>query len=346
MGRNITIVDIAKESGVSISTVSRVLTGNAKVNPEKKHRVQEVIDKYHFKPNALARGLIQTKTNVIGIITADIRNPYYSSVFVACERAASAEGYHIILANSFGDRLNEFSMIENFFAQKVDAVIILGGAPDDIALDKEFAEKVEKINESIPVLVSGNLVGTSCKRINVDMEKGIRLVIEHISTIPSIKKIALIGGSTKVGSTIAMRKSFKEQLNYYRLSYFPELDIPNDRYDEIGGYVTMSKIFDSKNIPDALVCVNDFTAVGAVRAIKEHGLRIPEDISVISFDDTYIAELCSPQLTSVSYNYTNYGATIIETAIKLINGEQIADETLITPKLRIRSSCKRIAEGR
>ena len=134
-GKSITIYDIAEEAGVSASTVSRVLNGSASVRKEKKDRIQSIIDKYNFKPNALAKGLSDTATKTIGIIAADVRNPYYSALFVACEIAAEKAGYSVGLANSLGVKEREQSQLDLLLQQKVDAIIQMGGRVDDLRVE-------------------------------------------------------------------------------------------------------------------------------------------------------------------------------------------------------------------
>ena len=130
--KNVTIYDIAKESGVSPATVSRVLTNNAKVSEEKRERVQQVIDKYNFKPNVLAKELSNARRQVIGMITADIRNPFYSELFVACEEVADQRGYTLLVCDGFSDRSREKRQLTKLANEKVDAVIQIGGAVDDL----------------------------------------------------------------------------------------------------------------------------------------------------------------------------------------------------------------------
>ncbi len=338
MQKNITIVDIAKEAGVSISTVSRVLTGNARVKEEKKQRIQQIINKYDFHPNMLARGLINTKTHVIGILCADIRNPYYAALCVTCEQAANENGYNIMLCNSFGDRLKEFELLDNLARQRVDAIILLGGAADDLVTDHEYAEKVNTISDQIPVVITGRLDGTPCSRINIDATEAMTQVMNYISTIPSFKKIAFAGGRSDVIFTVGLRACFRKMLRQLKLEYIPEFDVTNLHYDETGGLEAMDTIL-SHGKPDVVICVNDFTAVGVLKSLSNHHLKVPQDISVISFDDTFISTLTTPHLTSISYNYVEFGNQLIESAINLINGKSAAAETLIHTTLVIRDSC-------
>ncbi|MBB5218712.1 DNA-binding LacI/PurR family transcriptional regulator [Treponema rectale] len=340
MKKNITIVDIAREAGVSVSTVSRVLTGKVKVNEEKRKKIQAVIDKYNFQPNALARGLISSKSNLIGILTADIRNPFYSTLFVSCEQAATERGYNLLLCNSFSDRLNEFSLVDRLSQQKVDAMILIGGAPDEINTDQEYASKVNAIAEDTPVIVTGNLTGANCTRVNINEKKAMTLVMDYLLSLKGINSIAFAGGSCKNLSKVILHDCYKTMLKKKGIPYIPEFDVENERYDEVGGHEAMNKIFDSGKVPDVVIAVNDFTAVGILKSIHEHNLNVPQDISVVSFDDTYIASLVTPQLTSIGYNYWEFGEKIISTAIKLIEGEDVPSEILIEPKLIIRGSCK------
>ena len=339
MSKNVTIVDIAKEAGVSISTVSRVLTGNARVNKEKEIEVKRVIKKYNFKPNILARGLINSHSNLIGILTADIRNPFYSTLFVNCEQSALEAGYSLMLCNSFSDRLNEFTLIDKLVQQKVDAIILIGGACDELKTDSEFAQKITRISQSIPVVTVGHLSGTNCTSILINMEKVMNLVMDFLTKNSRIKKIAFAGGSSTVASTNTMRTVFKKLLKKHHLEYFPEFDIQNERYDEDGGYESMNEILKKDSHPDAVIAVNDISAAGIIRSIHEHNLRIPQDISVISFGNTYLSSLLNPSLTTVGCNFRTFGGEIIKTALSLIKKEPVQKEILIEPSLTIRNSC-------
>ena len=340
MKKSITITDIAKEAGVSISTVSRVLTGNAKVASEKREKVESLIKKYDFRPNMFARGLLSTQTGLVGVLVADIRNPFYSTMFVSLEQAASLLGYNLLLCNSFGDRVKEFELLDNLARQQVDAIIMIGGAVDELVTDMEYAEKVNLISERIPFVITGRLDGTTCVRVNIDEIKAMTIVMEHLASISSFRQLALIGGSTKVKSSVDLRACFRRQLKRFGLAYNAAFDVANMRYDEEGGYAAMNGLFEAGTVPDALIAVNDFTAVGAIRSIQEHSLRIPDDISIVAFDDTYLASIMEPKLTSVSYNYRLFGETLMKNAVALIQGRDVPQESFIEPKLVIRGSCR------
>lgn len=248
----ITIYDIAKEAGVSPATVSRVLSKSANVRKEKREKVQELIDKYNFKPNALAKGLAATKTMTIGIMAADVRNPYYASLFVACE-----------------------------------------------------------------------------------------LLMNHLIELGH-QKIALIGGRKDVLATFEKHQKYKLMLKENMIEFDEELISADGGYDFETGYERMSHMLDKNIVPTAVIAINDFSAIGVMKSIEEHGYRIPEDISVVSYDNTYMAQIATPRLTSIDYNYEEYGKKLIDTTIAMINGEKRDTLRMVTPTLVIRESSAKV----
>lgn len=192
-GKKITIYDIAREAGVSPATVSRVLTGNAGVRSDKYEAVQALISKYNFRPNALARGLSETRRKVIGIIMADVRNAYYANLFFACEQAARKAGYSLLLENSLGQQEIEEAQLGLMEEQRVDAIILVGGRADDLHSNEAFVEKVNQVSNSIPIILTGKLDGTSCYQVRIDAIKTMDLVMEHLLDLGH-EDIALLGG--------------------------------------------------------------------------------------------------------------------------------------------------------
>ncbi len=339
-GKIVTIYDIAKEAGVSAATVSRVLTNNANVRPAKKEKILELIEKYDFKPNALARGLSDTKSKVIGIIAADVRNPFYAEVFVACEVAASEYGYTVLLGNSLGETESEKLQLEKLKEQRVDAVIQMGGCVDDLSSKVHYVEKVNQLTNLIPMVVTGKLDGTQCYQVRINDTKSMDLIMEHLVELRH-RKIAVIGGRMNVLSTFEKFQRYKQLLDLYQIPFLPELVGAEGGYDTETGYKEMRAMLDRGAVPTAVIAVNDFTAVGVMKAIQETGLRIPEDISVVSYDDTYIAELVTPALTEVCYNYPHFGKVLIETAIAAVEDREVPDRQWIEPRLVIRNSTAR-----
>lgn len=331
----ITIYDIAKEAGVSAATVSRALTNSARVRPDKKARILELVEKYNFKPNALAKGLSDTKSKVIGILAADVRNAYYAELFVACEEAAREAGYTVLLANTLGVR--EAEMLQMLRGQQAEAIIQLGGRVDDLVSDMEYVELVNQTMSTTPVIITGKLDGTQCHMVRIDSMVTMELLMEHLLSLGH-RRIALIGGTMRVLLTYEKFLQYKRILKENGIPYDPDLVIEEGDYNVDSGYDLMNRMLDKGVKLTAVIAVNDPVAAGVMRSIKEHGYRIPEDISVVSCDNTYITELLIPRLTSVDYNYEEFGRKLVETAVAVIEGKEVDYLKPITPRLVIRES--------
>lgn len=333
----ITIYDIAKEAGVSAATVSRVLTNSARVRPEKKKRVLELVEKYNFKPNALAKGLSDTKSKVIGIMTADIRNPYYAELFVACEQAAREAGYTVLLCNTLGETQREEELLEMLRVQQAAAIIQMGGRVDDLVSNMEYVELVNQIMATTPVIITGKLDGTQCHMVRIDSMETMDLLMDHLLSLGH-RRIALVGGKMSVLSTYEKFLRYKQILKENGITFEPELVSGEGSYNEDSGYALMNQMFDRNVMPTAVIAVNDSTAAGVMRSIVEHGYRIPQDISLVSYDNTYMTEITIPKLTSIDYNYAEFGKALVETAVAAIEGREVGYLKTVTPRLVVRES--------
>lgn len=338
--KNITIYDIAKEAGVSVATVSRVLTQSARVSEEKRVRIQSIIEKYEFQPNALAKGLSETKSNMIGMIVSDIRNPFYGTLFVECEKVANQLGYMVLLCNSLGDNCMEEKHLKNLVNQRVDAVIQIGGCVDELLSNMSYVEHINKVANRIPVIITGKLDGADCYQVNIDEAKSMELIMEYLLSMGHAR-IALVGGRNNVKSTVEKRLRYKQILNRYGIEYRDEFVVDSLHYDEEGGYEGMKKLFTLHTMPTAVIAINDYSAIGVMRAIMEKGLSIPNDISVASFDNTYLTDVTVPRLTAVSYNYKQFGETLVTTAVAAIQKKEIPRITVVPPELVVKNSCKK-----
>lgn len=335
--KNITIYDIAKEAGVSASTVSRVLTNSAKVRTEKREKVLKLVEKYNFKPNALAKGLADTKSRTIGILAADIRNPYYATLFIACEQAARAADYTVVLCNSLGMTETEKELLSKLQEQRVDAIIQLGGRIDDLVSDEEYVELVNQVMTTTPVVVSGKLDGTGCNAVRIDSMQSMELLMEHLINLGH-ERIALIGGRKDVLATFEKMQRYKLILKENHINFDEKLVSDDTGYEFETGYQAMNEMLDKGIDMTAVIAINDFSAMGIMKSIQEHGLKVPQDISVVSYDNTYMADMCTPRLTSVDYNYEEFGRKLVDTAIALIEGRKVGRLRMVTPTLVVRES--------
>ena len=339
--RKITIYDIAREAEVSPSTVSRVLTGAKGVSSAKRQLVQNIIDKYNFRPNALARGLSETRRKAIGIIMADVRNPFFAQLFVECERFAREAGYSLLLENSLGQQEIEESQLMFMEEQRVDAVILVGGGVDDLHSNSRFIDVVNRVNNSIPVILTGRLDGTSCNQVRIDAIKTMDLVMEYLLELGH-KKIAIVGGTEDVTASFEKRKRYLQILSRYHITVPSQYYETYGGYDYESGYEQTEHLLSLNDTPTAIIGINDSAAIGAINCIQEHGLDVPGDISVVGYDNTSLCNMCVPKLTSIDYNYDNFAKTLIDTVEGIYASKAIPPLQLIEPRLVIRDSCKKI----
>lgn len=341
--KEITIYDIAKEAGVSPATVSRVMNGSVNVRDEKKTRILQVIDKYNYRPNPHARSLIDTKTKLLGILTADIRNPFYGSLFIACEKAAMKKGYTVVLCNSLNENQVEDHYLNVFEDQRVDGILLIGGRVDELISDPNYVRHINRLSNRMPIVVTGKLDGSDTYQVNIDQIQAVEQALGHLLDYGH-KKIALLGGASMVKSTADKRLRFLQLMDKYALpvrgSYMSDIST----YDDDGGYLEMTKLLNSPNRPTAVIAINDNFAIGVLRAIYEKGLRVPEDISIISFDNTMLSKMCIPPLTSVDYDYDAYGSTLINSMVDLLEGKTIPRVQHISTRLIPRSSCLKLTQ--
>lgn len=337
--RKINIYDIAKEAQVSPATVSRVIGGKVKVSEEKKKRVQEVIDKYHFQPNALAKGLSAEKTHIIGIIVSDIRNPYYSQLYVECEKAAALHGYTLLLSDSLGEREREQELLEKLAGQSVDAIIQIGGSVDVWEMEEEYIQRLNHISQSIPVVTSVRQEGLDCYSVSIDEVQSVELAMEHLLQ-QGHRNIVFVGGNDGVLATRIKKKRFMEMMKEVGTGKKKKYCVPTDAYTMEEGYEAAGKLLENKKIPTAVLAINDIVAMGICKAITQAGLQIPRDIAVASFDNTFIAQLANPPLTSVDYHYEEFGELLIQTVVDAIEGKEQKQHKLIPIELKERESTK------
>lgn len=334
--KTITIYDIAKEAGVSTATVSRALSGSASVSKERRERILALVEQYNFRPNALARGLADARSKTIGILTADIRNPFYAEVFVACEEAADALGYTVLLGNTLGRPEQEIRQLSKFLEQRTDAVIQIGGNPDNLHTDPDYAAQVSHLLRNVPMVVTGKLDGTSCLRVCIDHIQCMQLLMEHLFSLGH-REIALLCGREDVYSTFQKQQCYRQMLEQRGIPFREEL-VLEGHYNFQGGYDQMNRLLEAGLRPTAVIAINDYAALGVRQSAAEHGLRIPEDISLVAFDNTELCCLIDPPLTSIDYQYPLFGRMLVETAVAAIEGREVPTLQWIRPQLMARAS--------
>ncbi len=348
MSRNVTIIEIAKESGVSTATVSRVLSGTAPVSPKTKARVQEVIQKYNYSPNQLAQGLILRQSKTLGMIIPNITNPYFSTLVGVIERAAHKANYSVILCiTSFtaasyresGQEAEE-SYFQMVLDKKVDGVIIAGGHIDLCQISDAYKNALTHLASSIPVVVIGQKIpDVPCCFVNKEHEKGIVIAIRYLASLGH-KRIGFVGGEPGIIITESRLQTYRTTLAQLKLDTSPELVSLSDYYLP-DGYNAAKKLLELDEPATAMLAMNDNIAIGAIRAISDYFLSVPDDIALISCDQFMDGNFLTPRLTSLDRHTERLALHVIRLLLSMIQNTPPPDEPDLYPNLIIRESSGR-----
>ncbi|NBJ92399.1 LacI family DNA-binding transcriptional regulator [Parablautia muri] len=339
MKQEITIIDIARKAGVSTATVSRVLNGTGKVRENTRRKVEAAVRELDYQPNIVAKNLSTARSNVIGVLVSDVRNPFYANIFVECEMYANEKGFSLLLYNFLDSESLERRCYDMLLAQRVCAIVHIGGSVDRMDNNAEFVKKIEEVSRRVPVVTSAQVNGTQSRCVQVNNERCMRKLMEYLLGLGH-KRIALAGGRENVRSTWEKRKCYQEMLKRQGIEYGNYYIAESGAYNEQGGYLAMREILKKDPLPTAVIAVSDLVAVGVVHAIKEKGLEIGKDISVASFDNTYIAEIMEPELTSVGNDYCLLGRRIIDMVLGMMDGKECQDWDELPVLIEERESCK------
>lgn len=336
--KKVTIYDIAKEANVSPSMVSRVINGSGPVKKEKAEKILQIIKKYNYVPNALARSLTKKESRTIGIILPDISNPFFVQIYKEAEKRALEHGYNIILGNSFSDYKIESLYLKSFLEKQVDGIIFLGGRINACKLDEKYVKEMAEIKGKVPIITVNSIYEeSSTLNIVTDEEKGFRELVEFIAK-KGYKKIGIILGEKCISSSETKREYFLKYIKEYNLSTSKEWIIYSG-FSVEAGKKGIGKLLKNKKLPEVIMCINDIVAIGAIRELVSRGFKVPDDIKVTGFDDIELAQSFIPSLTTVDQNYTEIGKLIIDVLATKSFDHNLSEKVMIETSLRVRESC-------
>jgi LacI family transcriptional regulator len=308
----ITIKDVAKLAGVSASTVSRAISGNIPVEKETRDKVMQAVEELHYEPNALAKGLKEGKTNTIGLIIPNIGNHLFPPLVKGVEETARKSGYTVILCNTENNLEIEKTYLEKMQKRLVDGFIIATAREKSThILDMEA--------EGVPVVLLIRHLGNAVDAVILDNYKGAYEAVSYLLA-RGRKKIAIINGEQELSLYRERFNGYQEALKKAGETVVPQL-VLDDAFGEENGYAVMVGLLRSGQMPDAVFATTDLRAIGAIRAIKDFGYRVPEDIAVIGFDDFEFTKLLSPRLTTVSQPLYDMGKLAVEKLITIMDNK-------------------------
>jgi len=335
--RQVTVYDIAKEAKVSVATVSRVLNSTAPVRDSTRAKIEAIIQKYQFQPNAMARSLLKKETGIIGVILPDITNPFFPEVFSGAEQEGNESGHTFFLCNTIGFYDKESEFLNMMQEKRVDGILFMGGRINLKECDPSLVQEVVEHAQRIPlVLVNGDLKNSDLTRVVVDEYAGTRLAVRHLIDLGHTR-IGFIGGEHHMTTTSVKIRAFRKSLKEAGLPIREEWILP-DSFSVESGRAQMDRILDLSDRPTAVCCVNDFTAIGAIKTAVERGLHVPDDISIVGFDDIPLSHHVIPELTTISQQANDLGRTAVQVLRKLMQKEKVKKVTSLEPQLVIRQS--------
>ena len=332
----VTLKDIAERLGVDISTVSRAINNSERVKPQTKALIKALAEELDYKPDDLAQGLAGKRTNTIGIIVPEIINAYYAEIIAEIEERVIHEGYSIILGQSNFDSRRESYYINLFSRKRINGMVIVTST-----IPAESLKNI--IPDNIPVvLVETTQDNPYYSTINIDNENGVKEAIEYLVKLGH-RKIGFIGDTITTAVRLA---GYKAALAQNNIEYSDSLVcIDNARFEK-GGYDKMLNLLNRKEKPTAVFCVNDTMAIGAVKAAKVKGLKIPDDISVIGFDDINIIPYLEVPLTTVRQPKGEVGNISVSVLMKMIkNKNSFMQNIVLKPELIVRESTAKIKQN-
>jgi LacI family transcriptional regulator len=331
-----TMKDIAKMAGVSVATVSNVLNNTRNVSPKRKEKVLKAIKDLNYVPNAVARGLRVRESRTIGLVLPDIRNPFFPDLARGSEEIARSAGYTTLMMNTDDKEIELIKALNQIREGKIDGLIIVSAIERYVYLIEDL------INEGYPIV----LAHREMKKLNVDTvvgddNQGSRTVVNHFISLGH-QKIGMVTGSMDSTANIARTDGFLTAMKDANLDINPRWMIEGmGDYQKTFNEMRMLLSLPPENRPTAIFAINDIPALGVLDAVADLGLKVPDDLAVIGFDDLFFSSSLSIQLTTVRNPRYTMGQQAARILIDKINRKSNSKpKKLVLPvDLVIRRTC-------
>ncbi len=325
-----TLNDVARDAGVSYQTVSRVINDHPSVSPETRLRVQEVIRTLGYRPNKVAKSLVASQSNTLGILTFGISHFGPTQMVLNIERAAKNLGYDLIFSNVGQPTYDQIShALDSLSGRRVDGIISISPV-----VGIAYEEMLECCHD-IPVVLIDPQFGLEIPSVIVDQRYGSRLATEHLIELGH-QRIAEICGPLNWFGAIARHEQWVETV--HQAGFTPMMSVEGD-WSALSGYEAARRLLKEDSHFTALVVGNDQMALGACYALSEHGRRVPLDVSIVGFDDIPEAAFFQPPLTTVRQEFNQLGDIGVRYLLELIhNPDTPIEQHVLCPELVVRKS--------
>lgn len=330
--KRVTIKDVAALAGVSFATVSRALDDRQEISRETKEKVRAACAQLGYVPNVAAKGLTGQATHTIGVVVPDISNPFFAGLATAVEQRAAEAGYRVLLSNSMRSEEQEVMGIENFLSRQVDGILISAISPDSQARHQELLG-------SVPCVYLGVNHGEDCSYVMADIELGAYEAGRYLVGLGH-RDILFFGGRPQSMTRSLRLRGCRRALSEEGLEG-RDLAAP-----DAGGlmrdwsYRKAKELFSEGDLPDAIFAFSDITALKIMEAAEDCGVRIPEDVSLLGYDNISFSALPRIDLTTVSQQKHRLGQLAVERLLEQIGGSKEHTVDILQTKLIIRSTCK------
>jgi DNA-binding LacI/PurR family transcriptional regulator len=326
----VSIKDVARIARVSHSTVSRALRDTTAVNQGTAERIRRVARELGYRPNSIGRSLATSRTQTIGVVVTSVADPFIAEVISGVEEVAQDRGYAVYLANSNAIPEREINVVRSFQDRRVDGVLVMASRVGSL-----YMPLLSELDVPI-VLIDNQYPGAFVHSIGIDDRNGARLAVGHLLELGH-RRIAYIGDRFGLQSNEDRMSGYRGQLAAADIPFRSELVVDGDGKAE-GGRAAMAALLALRELPTAVFCYNDMTAIGALRCLHSVGRRVPGDISVVGFDDLPIASFIEPPLTTVRQPKADMGRQAASMLLALLGGSPYEASILVPGELIVRDS--------
>ena len=300
----VSIRDVARRARVSIATVSRAVNRVSSVDPELAKRVWKAVEETGYVPNTQARALVSGRSRILGLIVSEITNPFFPELVQEFENLAVAQGYEVMIGSTNYDPAKTESLFRRMLQRNVDGVAVM-----TFGVEEELVRRL--VEREFPlVFVDAGPDLPNIRVLRVNYAEGIREAVQHLAALGH-RRIAFISGPLYMRSAIARRDAFVKSMAELGVEIAPEYVLEGTHTME-GGMAAMEQLAALPELPTAVVCSNDMTAIGALHALERTTHSVPKEISVVGFDDIHLAQFMLPPLTTVRMSCKNLAAAAVE----------------------------------
>jgi LacI family transcriptional regulator len=306
-----TIRDVAREAKVSVATVSRVINRSGPVSPDTRERIEAVARRLRYVPNGAARSLTMRRTYMLGALLPELHGEFFSEVIRGIDQEAQRQGYHLLVSSSHSAEA-EIARAVQVMRGRVDGLIVMSPRVPASALEAYLPDGVPV------VLIASRVEGTRFASLCVDNFGGAYAMVSHLVE-EGHRRIALIEGAAGNFDTTERERGYRAALQKHGIEPDAALQVPGD-FTEFSGYEAVRRILEVRPAPTAIFAANDAMAIGALSALRDAGVRVPEQMAVAGFDDIPIARYLRPPLTSVNVSIHQLGARAVSHLLSVVEG--------------------------